>query len=87
MAGTTGLEPATSAVTESLADVTYWELTVLTARSHSFKGTHRNSPTSLLDPERTQIGRSGMKPSIFGYEGYEPTIISSYNNLQDAGGP
>ncbi len=33
MAGTTGLEPAASAVTESLADVTYWNLTVLTARS------------------------------------------------------
>jgi hypothetical protein len=35
MAGTTGLEPAASAVTESLADVTYWNLTVLTARSWS----------------------------------------------------
>jgi hypothetical protein len=33
MAGTTRLELATSAVTESLADVTYWNLTVLTARS------------------------------------------------------
>ena len=33
MAGTTGLEPAASAVTEWLADVTYWNLTVLTARS------------------------------------------------------
>ena len=33
MAGTTGLEPAASAVTESLADVTYWKSTVLTARS------------------------------------------------------
>jgi hypothetical protein len=32
MAGTTGLEPAASAVTESQADVTYWNLTVLTAR-------------------------------------------------------
>jgi len=33
MAGTTRLELATSAVTESLADVTYWNLTVLTVRS------------------------------------------------------
>ncbi len=33
MAGTTRLELATSAVTESLAGVTYWNLTVLTARS------------------------------------------------------
>jgi hypothetical protein len=33
MARTTGLEPAASAVTESLADVTYWKSTVLTARS------------------------------------------------------
>jgi hypothetical protein len=33
MAGTTGLEPAASAVTESLANVTYWKSTVLTARS------------------------------------------------------
>jgi hypothetical protein len=33
MAGTMGLEPAASAVTESLAHVTYWNLTVLTARS------------------------------------------------------
>jgi hypothetical protein len=33
MAGTTRLELATSAVTESLVDVTYWNLTVLTARS------------------------------------------------------
>ena len=32
MAGTTRLELATSAVTESLAHITYWNLTVLTAR-------------------------------------------------------
>jgi hypothetical protein len=62
MAGTTGLEPATSAVTESQADVTYWKLTVLTARSYSFKGTRRKSSTSLSDPDRTQIGRSEMNP-------------------------
>jgi len=43
MAGTTRLELATSAVTESLADVTYWNLTVLTARSLSSKGTQGNS--------------------------------------------
>ncbi len=56
MAGTTRLELATSAVTESLADVTYWNLTVLTARSYSSKGTQGNSLTGLLDPDRTQIG-------------------------------
>jgi len=56
LAGTTGLEPAASAVTESLADVTYWNLTVLTARSYSSKGTQGNSLTGLLDPDRTQIG-------------------------------
>src|SRR5215469_13106507 len=33
MAGTTGLEPAASAVTGQHRDVTYWILTVLTARS------------------------------------------------------
>jgi hypothetical protein len=56
MAGTTRLELATSAVTESLADVTDWNLTVLTARSYSSKGTQGNSLTGLLDPDRTQIG-------------------------------
>ena len=59
MAGTTGLEPAASAVTESLAVVTYWNLTVLTARSWSSKGTQGNSLASLSDPDRTQINRSG----------------------------
>jgi hypothetical protein len=33
LAGARGLEAAASAVTESLANVTYWKLTVLTARS------------------------------------------------------
>ena len=47
-----------SAVTESLADVTYWNLTVLTARSLSSKGTQGNSLAGLSDPDQTQIGRS-----------------------------
>jgi len=58
MAGTTGLEPAASAVTESLADVTYWNLTVLTARCKSTKGIQGNSLASLSDPDRTRIVRS-----------------------------
>ena len=65
VAGTTRLEIATSAVTESLADVTYWNLTVPTARSYSSKGTQGNSLAGLLDPDRTRIGRSGMKPPPF----------------------
>jgi hypothetical protein len=66
MAGMTRLELATSAVTESMAGVTYWNLTVLTARSYSSKGTQGNSLASLLDPDRTQIGRSGTEPPPFG---------------------
>jgi hypothetical protein len=38
----------------SLADVTYWKLTVPTARCYSFEGTQRKSSTSLLDPDRTR---------------------------------
>ena len=57
MAGTTRLELATSAVTESLANVTYWKLTVLTARCKSTKGIQGNSLAGLLDPDRTPIGR------------------------------
>ena len=46
-----------AALTESLADVTYWKSTVLIARSPSFKETQRNSSASLSDPGRTQIWR------------------------------
>jgi len=49
------LSAQNAAVTESLADVTYWILTVLTARSYPFKGTQRNSSSYLSDPDRTQF--------------------------------
>ena len=45
-------------MTESLANVTYWKLTVLTARCKSTKGIQGNSLAGLLDPDRTRIFQS-----------------------------
>jgi hypothetical protein len=45
-----------SAVTESLANVTYWKLTVLTARCKSTKGIQGNSLAGLLDPDQEESG-------------------------------
>jgi hypothetical protein len=43
------VETAASAVTGSLADVTYWNLTVTDSPFLFLQGPKGNSPTSLLD--------------------------------------
>jgi predicted nucleic acid binding AN1-type Zn finger protein len=70
-------------VTESLADVTYWKLTVLIARSHSFKGTQRKSSTSLLDPDRT---RFPTDPFCLGHRRERAAFCGKLLKLRDTNG-